>query len=324
MAEILDRLRNYGIKGKRNSSNEYVGRCPVHNGKHDTFSVNLKTGFYICFSAKCGAKGHISKLVGKIEQEIAFEEVDFKEMFLRKEESEEIIRPNKAELEDWKLIHPYMLQRGFEKQFLMRNLIGYDRNHFSITIPVFRDGQEKGEYFGSIKRNIIPGFEGPKYTYPKGFPKKNLLYIPPFVTNNGKGSLGKILTVEGSINALRGAQNEFATASTLGCSPNEEQIHQLVKYANRENKRICWLYDNDESGIEGVKKLLRQHFWLDCDIANIETLKYVDNGKDLCYTMLDSEGNKVPKNDVDNLTRKELDYVVSQAKNRFDYEMENW
>jgi hypothetical protein len=50
------RIPEFRQRGKRGR-----GRCPIHRGKHDSFSVNPETGLWRCWS-ECGRSGDIIKL----------------------------------------------------------------------------------------------------------------------------------------------------------------------------------------------------------------------------------------------------------------------
>jgi CHC2 zinc finger len=50
------RVPDLGQRGKR-----WRGRCPIHRGKHDSFSVNPETGLWRCWS-DCGCGGDIIAL----------------------------------------------------------------------------------------------------------------------------------------------------------------------------------------------------------------------------------------------------------------------
>jgi hypothetical protein len=41
------------------NSDEATGLCPFHNDHHPSFTVNLKTGLWMCHATECGAKGNI-------------------------------------------------------------------------------------------------------------------------------------------------------------------------------------------------------------------------------------------------------------------------
>ena len=66
---ILNLLEANNIKNIKISGNEIRCCCPFHEEQNPSFSINLETGKYICFSGKCGKKGNIisfiSELTGK-------------------------------------------------------------------------------------------------------------------------------------------------------------------------------------------------------------------------------------------------------------------
>lgn len=288
--------------------------APFINGNHDTFSVNLKTGLFICFSAKCGAKGHIKKIVGDTDDEFNYEEVaniQLSDFEVAEKNTAEYLKPQVEELTKWQLIHDYMLARGFDKKFLQDNLIGYNKEAHCVTIPITLEG----EYYGSINRTVIKEYI-PKYSYPNGLPKKDIVYKPVKIIDKDKPN--RLLLVEGSIDALKSAQYGYNSMAFLGCDISYEQVEIIKRFAAENNLRITMLFDNDESGYVGLNKALSKHYMLDCDVALIADLQPLDNSGSICYYK-DMEKCEVKK-DVCDLTEFELDTVLVQAKDRTNYE----
>ena len=71
---ILSLLGANGVKNIKISGDEIHCCCPFHEEQNPSFSINLETGKYICFSGKCGKKGNlvsfISQMSGKSYKEV--------------------------------------------------------------------------------------------------------------------------------------------------------------------------------------------------------------------------------------------------------------
>ncbi len=68
--EVRDFLKGNKLEYKIGSNNNLILLyCPFcHGGEHRdkySFAINERTGAYICFRSKCGAKGHINQLKKK-------------------------------------------------------------------------------------------------------------------------------------------------------------------------------------------------------------------------------------------------------------------
>ena len=57
-------IYHYGIKG-RVLNDDYLGCCPLHDDKSPSFSINTKTGLWICWG--CNETGNIFQLIKNIE-----------------------------------------------------------------------------------------------------------------------------------------------------------------------------------------------------------------------------------------------------------------
>lgn len=48
------------------NSDEATGLCPFHNDHHSSFSVNVKSGLWMCHSSRCGAKGNLKQFCERL------------------------------------------------------------------------------------------------------------------------------------------------------------------------------------------------------------------------------------------------------------------
>jgi DNA primase len=316
MENIVERLKFAGITG-RLTGKEYHGKCPFCS--KNKFYVNIKSGKYICFSGSCAKKGHIASILGNFQVDI--NEVFNKSLFYQDKEGNEIdVEHDIKELDDYKYIHRYILDRGFDKGFLAANKIGYDKETHRITIPMFFDQK----YFGCIKRTVID--QDPKYIYPPGLPKKEILYVPPVCEAPGDSKwINKnkkvLLVVEGSLDALKAAQNGYRAMATLGCFITAEQMSLIEEYARSYNLEIVLMFDDDEAGHKATDEALDRYFWVDMKVANWEALNehLLDKESKVC----NNEGKDQAKRDVGDLSADQLEILVKHSKDRFEFVLDS-
>ena len=70
LLNIEDLINHYHLKG-RLTHDDFIGCCPLHKDKKPSFSLNVKTGLWVCWA--CGEKGNIFQLIQSIE-DISFKE----------------------------------------------------------------------------------------------------------------------------------------------------------------------------------------------------------------------------------------------------------
>lgn len=61
MMQIEDALRELGIDDYKIIGDEAIARCPSHDDRHPSWSINLRSGVHHCFS--CGFAGNLASLV---------------------------------------------------------------------------------------------------------------------------------------------------------------------------------------------------------------------------------------------------------------------
>jgi 5S rRNA maturation endonuclease (ribonuclease M5) len=348
---VIERLENYGIKIRNYNSlgQTYSTKCPWCNGH---FSLNLERGLFICFSANCGRKGHISSLIGEYDTLDDFER-NFAGGIGNKDDFDfdncgdllgygDVVRSAEGiqagdcvqtkvdgELKEFQFIHQYMLDRGFDREFLIRNKIGYDYKTYSVTIPIFEDdwlydSHVSGQvYHGLIRRTILDWVQ-PRYLYPDKFKRVSTLFRPIWVTPEAtsspksKRNIKKVLLiVEGSLDALKTAQNGFKSVSILGCYASWKQIKKIQKICEREGLLPIFLLDNDKAGNEGLEKILRENPHFNCNIAQIGDLWYAGNSN----VENNNDGIVTSKKDPGELTEDELIWLVEHSQTRLDFEL---
>ena len=89
--KVLDYKTIYSgyVKKARVTGSNMTGLCPLHSEKEPSFSVNLKTGQYKCFS--CGAEGNFTKFYAEMHG------IDTKDAYARICEDYHLEEPKKPE-----------------------------------------------------------------------------------------------------------------------------------------------------------------------------------------------------------------------------------
>lgn len=253
-------------------------KCPHHKDRTGSLSINVLKDKFKCFS--CSDSGNLSKLLsyygikwGWFNQAPTIDEL---EQLLNETSSEKIAeineqeyRGNLSELKEYrKWYHPYLESRGFNKEFCIKNKIGFDKESIRVTIPIFFFGN----YYGCIRRSVVPD-EIPKVIYDSGLQKDKIVYLP--LTNTGNSD--KLVIVEGAFDALKVSLYNQDVCSILGCHASADQINLINRIAN--GRTIVLALDNDTPGHDGM-----MNYFKDADsFDNLEVFNY--NGtalKDPC------------------------------------------
>jgi DNA primase len=294
--DILDLLKQCGIDKRPNQQGNILYWCCFHDHhfKSPSMSINVEKRVFFCWN--CGAKGHVRKIFyhyglwgGNWDNSTDYTSLlDYfdKEFELQEDE---LNTADEKELQDYKWLHPYLTKRGFDKQFIKANGIGYDRKTLRVTIPVYF----KGNYYGCIKRTVVDDI--PKYLYPDNFQRSAVLFTPQTVkVKNNKVRL----FVEGSIDALKAANYGYLSNSILGCHASQIHIREIQ---NCSEVPIIAL-DNDPAGQMGQEKLLKE-----IKRDDVLILQYPEGIKD-----------------IGEMTEKQLDWAVHNASSVWDSLLQNF
>lgn len=301
-------LKDAGYKGHI-SGDEFHTRC-TFCGRNKLY-INVRTGFYICFSGNCARRGHVKQI-------ITTHNIDPDKLFSQNlfdidiESGEEPKINNISEInEDYNFVHKYLIDRGFTKEYIIANHIGYDKDTHRITIPIY----SLGTYYGYIKRSVVKDVD-PKYMYPAGYDKSKHLFMPWSMTFNqltfdqqeGLKDKKVLLVTEGSLDALMANQRGYMAVSILGCDLSQAQADQLSCYQDVCGYKIVLMLDNDEAGAQGVVKAQRKYPLIDFYLPTYE--RPIDNGDDVCHTGI--------YKDICDMTEQQLDDIVANVKHKFD------
>lgn len=290
---VLDLLAECGFDGRANHKGEMpLQFCPFHEHNFNSPSLQINVDKIVFYCYSCHTSGNIRRIFyhfgigdeylgGGISTDEDFEKRLQQALNNFEMPTEEQNVSDQSELQSYRFIHPYLLKRGYTKELIVRNRIGFDKGSTRITVPVFSNGH----YYGCIKRTVLDIH--PRYVYPANFQKSALLYSPhPIEIIHNEVELW----CEGSLDALKAAQHGYIAKAILGCSISKVQI----QYLEESPREIVLALDNDEPGQRGISELLRLTNRFDISI-----LQY-------------PEGTK----DVGEMTKEQLDWAVTNRKNR--------
>jgi DNA primase len=266
MTLVLD---HYGINWLRKKDDELRGRCPIHKGEGtDTFHVSLSKNAFHCFS--CKARGNVIDLVAAMEQTTvrdaalklqqwfaisgsagAVKQKDTTAPAKSRGEQPTQNKPLGFELKGVDVEHPYLAQRGIDKQTAQTFGVGYfgGRGSMSgrIVIPIHN---ERGELVAYAGRSI-DGSE-PRYKLPVGFKKSlELFSLHRAILNNDQR---RVVIVEGFFDCMKVHEAGYPSVALMGCSLSEEQERLVCSYFTS----VIFMLDGDEAGRAGVDDCLKR------------------------------------------------------------------
>lgn len=253
--DYLALLRQMGVDGAV-QGREYRARCPLHQDRNPSFSVNLEIGLWICH-ARCGS-GDFVTLVERVMLLSYPEAKEWVESNGQKvnisslqDQLTQLLNPfDKTEVpvkEEWRVYYDslpsmvmpkWFMDRGFTSHTVMYWGIKYDAAVNAVVIPV----RWKEDLVGIIIRK----FTGePKYKNSPNLPKANIFF--GYILDNRK----EIIICEGVLDALWLWQCGYNAVSILGDSISRRQIGILREHRFGE---IILCLDNDEAGRLGQAK----------------------------------------------------------------------
>jgi len=255
--KVLNRLgQNVVVE----TGDERYLNCPFHSDSDPSFSINSKTGLWVCF-AGCGQgnlKGFVSKVLGISFRDAemwleGYEEIATVSILKQKLDKTRVpIYECKTEVVNYwsdRMLEPYyngvmsnyIFQRGFSKEILKEYEVGYDMRTKDIVIPA-RD--EDGKLVGIIKRSTTSGI---RYTNSLGFPKKTFLFgLNRIILSTGEK---RVFVVEGPLDVIWMAQAKMPAVGLLGSDMTDVQAQLLIK----NFITVVLVLDNDKAGMEGTE-----------------------------------------------------------------------
>ena len=244
-------IEKYNIRIATQTQDEYRCFCPIHEESNPSFSINKKTGNWICFSG-CGA-GNLISLTMKINK-CGYQEA--KKMLygddnlLRYEEvhnnCDTVKLPSVVALpefftniKDKDNCPAYVLNR-MKLATAIEFGIGFcDEGYFQnrIIVPIVQNKTAVGfvarDYSGNAEK---------KYLFPKGFKSRDYIF------NADNISSSEVILVEGPFDAISMWEKGFRnTGCIFGIDISVRQVDIMIK---KKIDSVVLCFDNDE----GAKK----------------------------------------------------------------------
>jgi len=228
---------------------EFSIKCPFHNDKIDSCSINVDKGVWICF-AGCGSgtlKNFLQRYLNYShiqidnllhEQEANFDISMFDEYMPGAETLIEVDFPFICDT-----VPKWIVERGFNKDTLVK--WGCASNTYNDLIIPVKDKDRR--LVGWISRRLN---SNPKYMYSKGLKKSKLLF--------GACHLDKhpfVCITEGSLDAMWLDQHGFGSVALLGATMSKKQREMLYNIPTQEFV-IC--LDNDTTGQRAMNKIFKE------------------------------------------------------------------
>lgn len=280
---IEDLLKHYGLVDQlTRKGDNLVGKCPIHKGSNPTqFHVSIAKNNFNCFG-DCHGGGNVIDFVAKMEnvdirkagmliqdwfdikakrpskkkddkpsvlatKESGKGDLDGKEAKLTKEKKEEN-KPLEFTLKNLDQEHPYLAERGLEKETIEFFGVGYCNKGIMkdrIAIPIHNSSGELVAYIGRLAGDP-PDEETPKYKLPAGFLKSLEVFNLHTVKEGARK--GSLILVEGLFDCMKVWQAGYKNVvSLIGSSLSEEQ-EKLIVEAIEKNGKVFLMFDEDEAG----------------------------------------------------------------------------
>lgn len=220
----------------RGRGRERSFRCPVHGDHTASASVNVAKGVWVCYA--CGAKGRIDEVIES-------EGYQFLE-----EVSDLMGDEQRTYPESWldqydSMIHPYW-QTRFTDEAIKAWRLGWDFSWmFAGTVreaPCYPMRDIEGTVLGVVHRSLAQ--DGPKYVYPYGVEKSELL----FGLHVGDYQPSVVL-VEGAMDVVACWE---AGISAYGLYGSSLSVAQLTLLSRAVSRRVVLALDNDQAGQRAI------------------------------------------------------------------------
>ncbi len=293
---MADILKHYGLLDglKERKNHELVGYCPIHDGEaqynKNSFCCNTKKNAWNCFA--CGAGGNVLDFVAQMEDvEIRqaalliqewFDLTSAKKLAKKGGKSEPKPEPtagkpektagksetpdsDKApvnpvltfELKDLDQNHPYLKERGLEKETIKEFGIGFCKRGLMkdrIALPIHNEDGELVAYAGRWSGD--PPEDEPKYKLPPRFQKHLVLYN--FHRAKELAEEHGLVLVEGFFDTMKLWQAGFRNVVALmGTSLSDEQAELLME-ALTPGRKLALMLDPDEPGQKATREIVER------------------------------------------------------------------
>ena len=281
---ILSLLEANDVKNIKISGDEIHCCCPFHKENKPSFSINLETGKYICFSGKCGKKGNlvsfISQMSGKSYKEV---ENDL-QINLENIKYNSIVKDTLNSLEDKKNNSKFIKYNNY-KFIELKDL--QDENKILKLINIQKDISDRvglkiclsNPYYRRlvvpIDKNIYEFRDLTKKSDRKCLYESGVRisgYLFSIIINKEDDS---IFINEGTKDSMSVAGFGFNACCTFGINISDQQIAKILKLGIN---KVYILRDNDEAGYKSAYSTYKKiKNFIDCKIIKYpKDFKYKD------------------------------------------------
>jgi len=280
---VQETLRSLGIRqGNSNYQGWMKAKCPLHDDKSPSFSININTGEWRCWSG-CGGNKDLAVLIATVNK-TSFAQAR-KDLFWKVASDPRALADMLAPTEivykkqepifyDRNKLPKYFLDRGFTVETAKKWQIGYEPELHGIAIPV----KEDGRLVGLITRTITG--KPMKYITSTGFIKSNYLFGIDHVDPSSKWTF----VVEGPLNAVWLNQLGYPAIALMGLDISRIQKNKLLGRFSE----IVLALDNDvpimmssgkleSPGIRATKKVIQELKGIECSILPLPVGRDVQN-----------------------------------------------
>lgn len=245
---------------------EWRAFCPKHRDeKHPNLDINEEKGVYLCRA--CDWKGHLynptNKPIDKPKKELTL--VNFKLM------------EERAEKYQGKIPRSIKEVRGLSNEVIEKYRLGYCTEHpnypghrDSVTIPVMKDGTICNIRYHSLDPKREKGA-------PKDLPYQAGLPFATWLYPEDQLEFGTLILTEGALDALC-CVSQGLHAITVTCGVGTWKPEFTAYF---EHKTIYIIFDCDEAGRKGAKKIAQELFGTAKEIRIVDLDPELDNGYDL-------------------------------------------
>lgn len=215
----------------RGRGRERAFRCPVHSDAHASASVNVAKGLWVCYA--CHAHGTTEGVfeaegvlfAGEIDELLADEGRTYSERWLDQYTS----NPG-----------PYWAERGFTPAAVEHFRLGMDWASLRPCYPMRAPDQS---VLGVVYRAAAEDVHSPKYLYPRGVTKSELLF------NYTEGYRKSVVLCEGALDAVACWDAGHEAFALYGATLHPRQLVLLFRTGA---SRIVLAMDNDKAGERAV------------------------------------------------------------------------
>lgn len=253
---IEDVLAQLGIRVANVGSTEISASCPFHTDSHPSFSINIKTGLWICY--QCSERGTLPMLLDKVSGDVVnadeyLREIKFKNITKANKEKKTVASVTEEEhVED---DDPFILFARYEGFGLPPRWALKDRMLDRATAERYGLKWDRGwviPIWDPEVEDDKSGLWGWQYkqvdfvsNYPPKVKKSHTLF------GLHEHASGTVVLVESPLDVVRLASAGVSSVSSFGAYVSKVQMSLIVAMADR----VILALDNDEEGARQTAKV---------------------------------------------------------------------